>query len=56
MPRPVVDPAIAGTPGMTPDQAQQMQQMQQMRQVEQMQRARRPAGIGPAAFGARPAT
>jgi hypothetical protein len=52
MPAPVVDPAIVATPGLAPEQ---VQQMQQQRQVEAM-RGRRAAGIGPAAFGAKPAT
>jgi general secretion pathway protein C len=50
MPRPVVNPHIVVAPGLTPEQTQQAQQMQQ---VEAM-RARRPAGVGPAAFGAKP--
>jgi general secretion pathway protein C len=49
MPPPVVDPNLARTPGQVPDPMRQMQEMQEM------QRMRRPAGIGPAAFGARPA-
>jgi len=52
MPAPVVDPALVATPGLAPEQ---VQQMQQLRQAEAM-RGRRPAGIGPAAFGAKPAT
>jgi general secretion pathway protein C len=50
MPPPAVNPALVVPPGQTPEQ---VQQMEQMRQVEQM-RAHRPAGIGPAAFGAQP--
>lgn len=52
MPAPVVDPALVATPGLAPEQ---VQQMQQLRAMEAM-RGRRPAGIGPAAFGAKPAT
>jgi general secretion pathway protein C len=51
MPLPVVNPDLANTPGQTPEQAQQMQQVQQTQMLE---RRHRPAGIGPAAFGAKP--
>lgn len=52
MPAPVVDPAIVATPGVAPEQVRQMQQLQ----AAEAMRGRRPAGIGPAAFGAKPAT
>jgi len=58
MPPPVMDPRLAGA-GQMPDpmqQAQRMQQMQQAQKLQAMQRMHRPAGIGPAAFGAKPAT
>ena len=48
MPQPAVDPGPARIPGRT---ASDLQMEQQMRYVRQM---RRPAGIGPAAFGAQP--
>ena len=51
MPLPMVNPEIAKTPGLTPEQAQLVQQA---RQLEHMREMRRPAGFGPAAFGAKP--
>lgn len=51
MPLPMVNPEIAKTPGLTPEQAQLVQQA---RQLEHMWEMRRPAGFGPAAFGAKP--
>ncbi|WP_322405441.1 type II secretion system protein N [Massilia luteola] len=51
MPPPVMDPHLARTPGQAPDPIRQMQETQQM---QQMQRMHRPAGVGPAAFGAKP--
>jgi hypothetical protein len=48
MPQPAADPGLARIPGRTPSGVQMEQQMQYVR------RMRRPAGIGPAAFGAQP--
>jgi general secretion pathway protein C len=58
MPPPVMDPRLAGAGQMQDptQQAQRLQQVQQARKLQEMQRMHRPAGIGPAAFGAKPAT
>ena len=49
MPQPAVDPDIVRAPGQTASDVQMQRQMQHV------WRMRRPAGIGPAAFGATPA-
>jgi general secretion pathway protein C len=55
MPLPAVNPELMRTHGQTAADQQAAQMEEQMRQVEQMRQSqRRPAGIGPAAFGAQP--